>query len=135
MTTPVTTGPAVTRPRDDGGSAVVEFAVITPMLVLVVLAVVQIGLCLHVRALLQSAATEGARVAAVSGGSAALAEGRIRNALSHSLADGVVSSVTVHRAVVAGMPDMEVTVVARLPLVGLLGPTSLVVHGHAMAEP
>jgi Flp pilus assembly protein TadG len=114
---------------------VVEFAVVVPMLVLVVLAVVQVGLALHVRSTIRSAAAEGARVAAVSGASPALGVARTRAALATSLADGVVESVTASRVTVGGLATVVVQVRARLPLVGLLGPTALVVQGHALVEP
>jgi hypothetical protein len=125
----------VTGPRRDDGSAVVEFAVVVPLLVLLLLAVVQVGIALHVRATLQSAAAEAARVAAVSGGGPDLALRRIEQALSDSFADGVVESVTARSVRRAGLAVTEVEIRARLPLVGLLGPSVLVVDGHAMAEP
>ncbi len=125
------------RPRcgaglEERGSAVVEFAVVVPLLVLVALAVVQVGLALHVRSTLQSAAAEGARVAAVSGPDTGVA--RTRSALASSLAAGVVEEVTASRITVRGVATVVVVVRARLPLVGLLGPTALVVQGHALVE-
>lgn len=113
----------------------VEFAVIVPLLVLLVLAVVQVGLALHVRSTLQSAAAEGARVAAVSSGGPDLARRRVADALSDSFADGVVESVSARSVRRSGLEVTEVEIRARLPLVGLLGPSLLVVQGHAMAEP
>ena len=107
---------------------------VVPLLVLVVLAVVQVGLALHVRSTLASAAAEGARVAAVSGGDTAAGVVRTRSALATSLADGVVESVTAARSGVRGVATVDVEIRARLPLLGLLGPTVLVVHGHALVE-
>jgi Flp pilus assembly protein TadG len=120
--------------RRDDGSAVVEFVVVVPLLVLLLLAVVQVGLALHVRSTLVSAAAEGARVAAVAGGDNGVAQRRTREALEATLADGVVESVTSRRRTVSGVASIELEIRARLPLVGLLGPTSLVVQGHAVAE-
>lgn len=125
----------VARLRHDGGSAVVEFVVVLPMLVLLLLAVVQVTLALYVRSTITSAAAEGARVAAVSGGSGDLGVRRTRAALASSLADGVIEDVTVRDVRIAGLATVEVEVRARLPLVGLLGPSALVVRGHAVAEP
>ena len=121
------------RQRDDG-SAIVEFVVVVPLLVLLLLAVVQVGLALHVRSTLVSAAAEGARVAAVADGDSDVAVRRTREALASSLADGVVESVTARRRTVGGVASIELEIRARLPLVGLLGPTALVVQGHAVAE-
>jgi len=103
-----------------------------PLLVLVVLAVVQVGLALHVRSTIQSAAAEGARIAAVSGATAGVA--RTRSVLATSIADGVVEDVTASSATVRGVATVVVVVRARLPLVGLFGPTALVVQGHALVE-
>lgn len=122
------------RPRGDGGSAVVEFVVVLPLLLLLVLGVLQVGLALHVRATVTSAAAEGARAAALAGGDVRVARARIDDALSSSLASGVVESVTVRRVRRDGLDVVEVQVAARLPLVGLLGPTALDVQGHALVE-
>lgn len=116
------------------GSAVVEFAVVVPMLMLLVLGVVQVGVALHVRSTITSAAAEGARVAAVSGADIAAGARRTRQALSSSLADGVVDTVVARRTTAGGVATIDVEVRARLPLLGLLGPSALVVHGHALVE-
>lgn len=120
--------------RRDDGSAVVGFVVVVPLLVVVVLAVSQVALALHVRAAVTSAAADGARAAALAGGDAAVARARIRSALASTLADGVVDDVVVRRTTSDGLAVVDVEVTSRLPLVGLLGPTSLVVHGHALVE-
>jgi Flp pilus assembly protein TadG len=122
------------RPRGDDGSAVVEFVVVVPMLMLLVLATAQVALALHVRSTVTSAAAEGARVAAAAGADPVLARRRIASALAGSLAQGVVDSVTVRRVVRGGIAMVQVEVVSTLPLVGLLGPTSMVVQGHAVSE-
>jgi Flp pilus assembly protein TadG len=124
----------VRRLRDARGSAVVEFTVVVPMLMLLVLGVVQVGLAFYVRSTVTSAAAEGARVAAVSGADIAAGVRRTRQALSSSLAEGVVDSVVARRTTTGGIATIDLEVRARLPLVGLLGPSTLVVHGHALAE-
>jgi len=113
---------------------VVEFVVVVPLLLLLVLGVLQVGLALHVRATVTAAAAEGARAAALAGGDASVARARIEDALSTSLASGVVESVSVTRVRRDGLAVVEVRVSARLPLVGLLGPTALDVQGHALVE-
>ena len=105
-----------------------------PLLLVVVLAVVQVGLAVFVRATLAAAAAEGARVAAVSGGDAGAGTRRTRAALDASLAEGVVESVATTSTTRGGMKVVDVEVRARLPLVGMLGPSVLVVHGHALEE-
>ena len=110
--------------------------IVVPLLLLLVLAVLQVGLALHVRATVTSAAAEGARAAALAGGdSRAWRERGSSDALATSLADGVVESVSVtRRAARRAAPWSRCEVRARLPLVGLLGPTALVVQGHALVE-
>ena len=105
-----------------------------PLLLVVVLAVVQVGLAVFVRATLAAAAAEGARVAAVSGGDPGAGTRRTRAALDASLAEGVVESVATTSTTRGGMKVVDVEVRARLPLVGMLGPSVLVVHGHALEE-
>ena len=105
------------------------------MLVLLVLAIGQVTLALYVRSTIASAAAEGARVAAASPGASAVGVQRTRDVLGTTLADGVVESVTARPSRTGGVDTVEVVVRARLPLIGLLGPSLLVVHGHALAEP
>lgn len=112
----------------------VEFALVTPILMLVVLAVVQLILALHVRSTLTAAAAEGARAAALAGSSLAVGEQRTRAAFSAALGGGAATSVSARRVQVGRSPAIAVRVTARLPLLGLWGPESLVVEGHALAE-
>ena len=51
-------------PRADDGSAVVEFVLVSVLVLVLLLGVVQVALALHVRSLAIDAAAEGARVAA-----------------------------------------------------------------------
>lgn len=120
--------------RGDTGSAVVEFALVTPLLLVLLLGVLQIALAMHVRATLTAAAAEGARVAALSGSSLSRGEQRTRDVLADSLTGGRVGGVSASRERLAGVEVVAITVTASLPLIGLLGPTSLQVTGHAVQE-
>ncbi|MCX6422560.1 MAG: pilus assembly protein [Actinobacteria bacterium] len=120
--------------RGDTGSAVVEFALVAPLLLVLLLGVLQIALAMHVRATLTAAAAEGARVAALSGSSLSRGEQRTRDVLADSLAGGRVADVSASRERLAGVEVVAITVIASLPLIGLLGPTSLQVTGHAVQE-
>jgi hypothetical protein len=51
-----------------------------------------------------------------------------------SLSPSFAEQVTAHRAEVDGLPVVEVRVTAPLPVLGLLGPSTLTVTGHALAE-
>jgi len=120
--------------REERGSAVVEFALVAPLLLFVALAVLQVILALHVRSSLTSAAAEGARAGALAQSSTAAAERRTRDILRDVIGGDTVSAVQASRQRVNGLGVIEVRVTARLPLVGLLGPTAMTVEGHAVQE-
>lgn len=69
-----TAGPG---PRLGRGQATVEFALVVPVVVVVALALVQLGLVVHARVMVTHAAREGARVAAVGG-----TDGRVTEAVA-----------------------------------------------------
>jgi Flp pilus assembly protein TadG len=108
---------------------------VAPLVLLLALGVVQLALSLHVRTTLVAAAAEGARTAAASGRSAADGRARVLSLVDGSFAAGVVTSVDVRPTRRRGLDLVVVRVRARLPLVGLLGPESLVVTGTALREP
>jgi Flp pilus assembly protein TadG len=119
---------------DDEGSAVVEFALVAPLVLLLALAVIQVALALYVRATLTSAAAEGARAAALAGADPQAGVRRAERLLSQNVASSVVRNVSAGRSIVDGLPVMAVRIDATLPLVGLLGPTSMTIVGHALQE-
>ena len=63
-----------------------------------------------------------------------VAVNRTKNALSDSIAAGTVEHIDVGRSRGQGAETVAVTITARLPLFGLLGPTTLTVTGHALSE-
>jgi len=120
--------------RRDEGSAVVEFVLVAPLIVLLACAVLQVALALHVRATLTSAAAEGARAAALAGADPEAGVRRAHILLDENIAASVVRRITAQRSSIGGLPVIAVRIDATLPLVGLLGPTSLTVTGHALQE-
>jgi Flp pilus assembly protein TadG len=56
-----------TRPGEDQGSAAVEFALVLPVLLLILFGIIDFGRMLNARIVLTQAAHEGARTAAVTG--------------------------------------------------------------------
>jgi len=118
----------------DRGSAVVEFALVAPLLTVLALAVVQVSLALHVRSTLTSAAVEGARAASLAGSDPGAGVRRARILLADNVAGSVVRDVVAGPGVVDGLEVMEVRIEADLPLVGLLGPSLLSISGHALKE-
>ena len=124
----------LSRLRGDRGSAVVEFALVTPLLLLVALGVLQVTLALHVRSTLTAAAAEGARAGALAGAGLRVAESRTRDVLADALGGDAAEDVVATRARLDGVDVIRVRVTARLPLLGTLGPTALTVEGHAIGE-
>ena len=101
-------------PRDQRGSAVVDFVLVLVVLLPLVLGILQLALVLHVRNTLTAAASEGARHAATADRGPADGAAYSRRQISGALADRF-----------AGAVDAS----------GLWGPgIGLVVHGHATEE-
>ena len=76
------------RGRLEGGEAgesMVEFALVLPLLLMVLIGVVQFGLVHHAQNVATTAAQEGARVGAAEDGDPAIAEGRTLDVLRSGL--------------------------------------------------
>ena len=113
----------------------VEFALVTVVLVVLFLAILQLALALYVRNTLAAAAAEGARYAANADRSGADGAARTRELAAAALGDQLADEVRVGEAVVDGVRTVVVEVRTTLPLVGLVGPSrALVVRGHAIDE-
>ncbi len=120
---------------DERGSAVAEFTLVGVLLTVLALAVVQLALALHVRNTLLDAAAEGARLAALAGSSASDGTTRTRDLISAAISAEYAQDITAGTTSVGGVPAVEVTVRATLPVVGLLGvERALEVSGHAALE-
>ena len=123
------------RGRDDGGAAVVDFVLVMVVLVPLVLGVIQLGLVLHVRNTLTSAASEGARYAATIDRTPADGAERTRQLVASGLSAHYADDVSAQQTVVAGQPAVEVRVSAHVPALGLFGPSiDIEVAGHAVEE-
>ncbi|MFT4137033.1 TadE/TadG family type IV pilus assembly protein [Microbacterium sp.] len=107
--------------RDERGSSPVEFVLVGALLTVLTLAVIQLGLAVYVRNVVHDAAVEGAYHAALA--DTTLEDGAARTAqiIARTVGDGFAESVVALEETGLGHPVVEVTVVARLPLVGLLG--------------
>ncbi|WP_235925281.1 MULTISPECIES: TadE/TadG family type IV pilus assembly protein [Actinomyces] len=117
------------------GSAIAEFVMVGSLVIAVAVALLQLALGLYARNVLIDAAGEGARRAALAGGTEEEAAARVRALTGAALADDYVTDVRVRRAVRDGLPVVEVEVSAPMPVLGLLGPGgSLRVSGHALDE-
>ena len=119
----------------DRGSAVVDFALVGGLVALVFAGVLQLTLAQHVRNTLVDCAAEGARYAALADRTSQDGVGRTRQLIAAALSSAYAQDVTARRAVIDGLDVVEVTVVAPLPVAGLVGPAgSLTVAGHALVE-
>ncbi|WP_332665808.1 TadE/TadG family type IV pilus assembly protein [Aeromicrobium sp.] len=119
----------------DRGAAVVDFVLIMVLLVPLVLGVAQVALVLHVRNTAAAAASDGARAAAPLGATPADGAARTRTMIRDALADRYADDVTATRTTIGGVPGTEVVVRARVPALGLLGPSvPVTVRGHAVSD-
>jgi hypothetical protein len=120
---------------DERGSAVAEFILVAALVLALFLGVVQVALALHVRALAVDAAAEGARIAARADRGLGDGVQRTRDLLGASLSPAYADDVAARSTTLDGLPVVEVTVRAPLPVVGILGPSGLLtVQGHALEE-
>lgn len=121
--------------RGEQGAAAVDFVLVLVLLVPLFLGILQVGLVLHVRNTLTSAAAEGARYAAVADRGPAAGASLTRAQIRSVLAGRFARDVTARRIRVEGVPVMRVAVVAEVPALGLWGPgVRLRVTGHALEE-
>lgn len=121
--------------RDERGAAVVEFVLVMVLLVPLVLGIAQVALVLHVRNTLAAAASEGARASSPLGATPADGANRARSMIRAALDDRYADQVTSAWTTVGGLPGAEVEVRARVPALGLFGPSvPLTVRGHAVRE-
>jgi Flp pilus assembly protein TadG len=124
--------PSTTRSgRNERGTAAVEFALVLPIVLAIVLALVQVGLLVRDRLLVESAVRSGARTAAVEPGDEAVRTAVLRAA--PALDPGAVS-VSVARTGVRGDPvTVTVDYVAsiRVPFVSWLFPTGVSMRSAA----
>lgn len=138
MTAPAPTEPhepAATGRDGERGSAVAEFVMVSALVLALFLAVVQVALAMHVRALAIDAAAEGARVAARADRDLSSGATRTQELLTAALGSRYADDVSVRRAVQDGLDVVEVTVQVPLPVVGLIGPSGvLTLQGHALEE-
>lgn len=117
----------------DAGAILAEYVMVSALLVALMLGVVQLAVTLHVRNVLTSSASEGARLAGAYDRSDQ--DGLER---TESLIDGALggyehaTSVTTARE--GGLNVVTVTVESPVPVVGLWGFGSMTVSAHAVKE-
>ncbi|MBT9255861.1 pilus assembly protein [Phycicoccus sp. MAQZ13P-2] len=108
---------------------------VSVLLTTIFLALLQLGLVLHVRNVLISCASEGARAGARADAVPGEAVLRTRSLVGASLSPRYARWVSARESTVSGVRVVEVEVVAPLPVLGLLGPEGrLDVVGRAFRE-
>ncbi|WP_250443931.1 TadE family protein [Actinotalea sp. C106] len=124
-----------TLPQDgERGAAIVDFVLVGALTTLLFAAVLQLALTLHVRSTLIDCAAEGARYGALADRDPAHGADRARELIQMSLSPRFAQEVTAQALLIDGLDVVRVEVNAPLPLVGLLGPSTLTVDGHALDE-
>jgi hypothetical protein len=128
----------VRRPQGDDGSSVVEFTLVSVLLVFLFLGILQLAVVLHTRNVLVSAAQEGARYAANADRTAADGVVRTRQAIGEALGAGVRDRMTVTPLPVdtsGPVPAVGMQVSGPIPVFFVpAGPLRLTVRGHALDE-
>jgi Flp pilus assembly protein TadG len=123
------------RLREESGSAVVEFTLVGVLLTILTLAVLQLGLALHVRNTVLDAAAEGARFGALADNAPTDGVMRTRTLITEAIGADYATDIEVGTGDWMGHPAVTVTVRTTLPVVGLLGVGgALEVSGHAAIE-
>ncbi len=112
-----------------------ESSLVLVLLVVLLLAVLQVGFALHVRNTLVAAAAEGARYAANADRSPEDGAARTRELVAGALGEEYAADVVAGTEVVAGVPTIVVVIEAPLPVLGPIGlANGIVVRGHAFEE-
>ncbi|HWD78640.1 MAG TPA: TadE family protein [Kribbella sp.] len=123
------------RARGERGAAVVDFVLVSTILVPLFLGILQVGLFLYVRNTVTAAASEGAHYAAVLNRAPADGAARTQELIGGVVSDNLVDSVSAEETDVDGQPGVVVSVQAHMPPLGLWGPgISFTVQGHAVKE-
>jgi Flp pilus assembly protein TadG len=111
--------------RSQAGSAVVEFALVLPLVLVVALSLVQVGLLVRDRLLIEAAARAGARVAAIEADESAVRAAALAAAPD---LDPRLAGVEIARQGTQGDPvTVSITYdeVVRVPLIGWLFASSI----------
>ncbi len=128
----------MSRPRGDSGAAVVDFVLVSVLVLSMFLLVFQIGVVLHVRNVLVAAAAEGARFGAAADRTPEEGAVRAHEAVAQALGRRVADRMTcepVQGGTVDGAPVVDIRCSGPMPIVFLpAGPLTITVHAHALEE-
>ncbi|WP_454115193.1 TadE/TadG family type IV pilus assembly protein [Microbacterium lacticum] len=117
---------------DDTGSAPVEFILVGLLLSVLTLGVLQLALTVYVRNVVHDAAVEGAYHGALADTGPADGAARTERLIATAVGGALDAEVSAGAVEGAGGSEVQVTVVATFPLIGLLGiPAGMEVTAHA----
>ena len=108
--------------QPESGSAVADFVLVSALVSVLFVAVLQLGLALHVRNTIVSCASEGARLGARAGSNPSAGAARTRELITASLSPRFAQDVSAGVAVQGGVQVVAVRVRAPLPVLGPFGP-------------
>ena len=101
--------------RSESGAAAVEFALLLPLLMMIVFGIIEFGLALYQQAILTNASREGARLGIVQS-VPAITSGQINATIDNYLAAANINPGNVGRTIVAGgVTGTPVQVTLTLP--------------------
>ncbi|MCE1178489.1 MAG: pilus assembly protein [Micrococcales bacterium] len=121
--------------HSETGAAVVDFAMVSGLVMVVFLAVVQLGFILHVRNTLISCASEGARYGARVDSTPGDGADRTRALIAATLPDSYAQGVSAHQGSAGGVSVVTVEVSSPFPVVGVIGPNGRMhIQGRAFSE-
>lgn len=119
--------------RADAGNALVEFVLVSVLVVFITVGVLQLALTLHVRNILISSASDGAHFAALADRS--LTDGQDRAAaLVQTALPGYETDINARATDINGAPGVTVQITAPVPVIGLWGIGEVSVEGRAYRE-
>ena len=116
----------------ESGQAVAGFVMVVPLLLMVALALLGLATALHVRLIILDSAAEGARLGAYT--NLDLARTRTSELISAALPHEYGENIRAAYRDVRGVSVVEVTVVSPIPILGMIGPTTMEVRAHAAIE-
>jgi len=117
------------------GSAVVDFVLVSVIVVPLFFGVLQLGFYLYVRNTMTAAASDGARLAATVDRGPEDGIARTESMIDTAVSDRLVDAVTADTTEIDGQPAVAIIVDAHMPVLGLWGPAfEFRVRGHAIEE-
>lgn len=120
--------------RREAGQSLVGFAMVAPLLLLVVVALIGLAMALHARMIIVDSAAEGARAGAHARAVLEVAESRTRELITASLPEEYGQRVRAQQRIIGGVPVVEVIVTSPIPILGIATPANMEVRAHASIE-